>query len=227
MSRPSWKQDGYYGVRHRSNPCFKHLDFWEFIGLATNVRKRRQAKRKRREVYPETSGRCRLILADVLSFDVGAKFGFVYSASGGIQTGSADDLRGILRSGADHLDETGVLAFDVSSPAALRCTRVFTPEERELPGGRVVIRFVTQTYNEETDTTSFHLIFKEHIPGRTTTVTTTESGKAAVITPEAIEDALDYAGLELVSMHGDFKGTRYGADSEWIVVVAGRKAPAG
>jgi SAM-dependent methyltransferase len=196
----------------------------DVVGIDNSVGMLREGKRKRREVCPEVCGRCRLILADMLSFDLGETFGLVYSASGGVQGGSADDLRGIFRSAADHLSEDGVFAFDVAAPASLRETKVFSPERRELPGGRVVIRFVAQTYNEETDTVSFDLIFKEHVPGRTSTLTITEQGDAAVITPAAIEDALDYSGLKLHSMNGDFEGTPYRDDSTWIVVVAGRAA---
>ena len=86
----------------------------------------------------------------------------------------------------------------------------------------MVIRFVAQTYDEETETVSFDLIFKEHVPGRTSVITTTETGEAAVITPQAIEVALEYAGLGIRSMSGDFKGSPYTDDSAWIVVVATR-----
>ena len=174
------------------------------VGIDNSVGMLREAKRKRREVCPDVSGRCRLILADMLSFDLGETFGFVFSASGGVQGGSADDLRGIFRSAADHLEGDGVFAFDVAAPVSVRQTKVFPPERRELPGGRVIIRFVAQTYNEETDTVSFDLLFKEHIPGRTSILTITDQGEAAVVTPAAIEDALGYAGLELRSMHGEF-----------------------
>jgi hypothetical protein len=120
-----------------------------------------------------------------------------------------------------HLGEDGIFAFDVASPLSMRQTRAFPPERRDLPGGRVVIRFVAQTYDEATDTASYDLTFKEHIPGRTSTVTVTESGEGAVVTPEAIRDALDYARLEIRQMHGDFEGNPYNEQSKHIVVVAG------
>lgn len=194
----------------------------DVVGIDNSVAMLREAKRKRREVCPEVAGRCRLILADMLSFDLKETFGLVYSASGGVQGASADDLRGTFRSAADHMEDGGIFAFDVAAPAAMRETKVFPPERRELAGGRVVIRFIAQTYKEDTDTVSYDLIFKEHVPGRTTTLTITEQSDAAVITPAAIEDALGYAGLELRSMHGDFQGSPYADDSRWIVVVAGR-----
>ena len=101
------------------------------------------------------------------------------------------------------------------------CTRV----GRELPGGRVVIRFVAQTDNEETDTTSFNLLFKEFVPGSTTSVTVTEEGDGAVVTLPMIEDALAYAGLEARSIYGDFAKSPLTDESEWIVVVAEHAHP--
>jgi SAM-dependent methyltransferase len=194
----------------------------DVVGIDSSVAMLREAKRKRREDFPELSGRIRLVLADALSFDLGMEFGLVYSASSGVQGGSVDDLRGIFRSAADHLAEGGLFAFDVAAPAAMRETKILPPERRELPGGRVVIRFVAQTYNELANNTSFDILFKEFIPGRTTTVSVAESGEGAIITPEAIEDALKYAGLEARSVAGDFSGGPLTDESAWIVVVAGR-----
>jgi SAM-dependent methyltransferase len=193
----------------------------DVVGIDTSVAMLREAKRKRRELYPEISGRCRLLLADMLSFDLGTTFGLIYAASSSVQGPSADDLRGIFRRAADHLADGGVFAFDVASPAAMRKTTVFPPERRELPGGRVVFRFVAQTYNEETDTTSFDLLFKEFVPGRTTSVTITEQGDGAVVTLPMLEDALSYARLEARSVYGDFRKGPHHGDSKWIVVVAG------
>jgi SAM-dependent methyltransferase len=194
----------------------------DVVGIDSSVAMLREAKRKRREVYPEISGRCRLLLADMLSFDLGMSFGLIYAASSAVQGPSADDLKGIFRRAADHLADDGMFAFDVAAPAAMRRTAAFPPERRELSGGRVVIRFVAQTYNKETDTTSFDLLFKEFIPGRTTSVTVTEEGDGAVITLPMIEDALASAGLTATSVYGDFEGSPLSADSKWIVVVARR-----
>ncbi len=195
----------------------------DVVGVDNSVAMLREGKRKRRELYPGVSGRCRLVLADMLSLDLGERFGVVYSASGGVQGGSVDDLRGIFHSAARHLDEKGLFAFDVASPKSLRQTRAFPPERRELAGGRIVIRFVAQTYDEGTDTVSYDLIFKEHIPGRTSTVTVTESGDAAVVTREAIEDALDYAELDVRGLYGDFERGEYDEESANIVVVAAHR----
>ncbi|MFH1501751.1 MAG: class I SAM-dependent methyltransferase [Candidatus Eisenbacteria bacterium] len=193
----------------------------EVVGVDNSVAMLREAKRKRRELYHGVSGRCRLLLADMLSLDLAETFGLVYAASGGVQSGSVDDLRGIFHSAARHLDGSGVFAFDVASPSSLRQTKAFPPERRELPGGRVVIRFVAQTYDEATDTVSYDLIFKEHIPGRTSTVTVTAGDEGAVVTMEAIEDALDYARLEAREIYGDFERSPYDDASKHIVVVAG------
>jgi SAM-dependent methyltransferase len=197
----------------------------DVVGIDTSVAMLREAKRKRRELYPEISGRCRLLLADMLSFDLGTTFGLIYSPSSGVQGPSADDLKGIFRRVADHLAEGGVFAFDVAAPWAMRRTTTFPPERRELPGGRVVIRFVAQTYNEESDTTSFDLIFKEFVPGRTTSVTVTEQGDGAIITMPMIEDALAYAGLEARSIYGDFSRGPLTDESKWFVFVAGHAQP--
>lgn len=194
----------------------------DVVGLDHSVAMLKEAKRKRREEHPMVAGRCRLLLADMLSFDLGEKFGFIYSASSGVQTDSADHLRGIFRSVADHLEPNGIFAFDVASPCAMRETKVFPPLRRELPGGRVVIRFVAQTYNEAADTTSFDLLFKEFIPGRTSSVTVKEDGEGAVITLDAIEDALDYAGLSMRQTYGGFDRSPLTDESRWIVVTAGR-----
>lgn len=193
----------------------------DVVGIDTSVAMLREAKRKRRELYPEISGRCRLLLADMLSFDLGTTFGLIYSASSGVQGPSADDLRGIFRRVADHLADGGLFAFDVAAPRAMRRTTTFPPERRELPGGRVVIRFVAQTYDEESDTTSFDLLFKEFIPGRTTSVTITEQGDGAVVTLPMIEDALACAGLEARSIYGDFARGPLTDESKWFVFVAG------
>lgn len=194
----------------------------DVVGLDNSVAMLKEAKRKRREEHPMVAGRCRLLLADMLSFELGERFGFIYSASAGIQTDSADHLRGIFRSVADHLEPNGIFAFDVAAPRAMRETKVFPPLRRELPGGRVVIRFVAQTYNEAADTTSFDLLFKEFIPGRTSTVTVKEEGEAAVITLDVIEDALGYAGLSMRQTYGDFDRSPFTDESRSIVVTAGR-----
>jgi SAM-dependent methyltransferase len=192
----------------------------DVVGIDNSVEMLREAKRKRREDYPEIAGRCRLLKADMLSFDLGSTFGLVYSASGGVQGDSAEDLRGIFRGAAQHLVEGGLFAFDVASPSALKRTLSYPPEQRELPEGRVVIRFVAQTYCEGDDAATFDLLYKEHIPGRTVTETYLESGVVAVITPYMIELALEYAGLSIESLAGDFDGGPYTEDSKWIVVVA-------
>jgi SAM-dependent methyltransferase len=194
----------------------------DVVGIDNSVAMLKEAKRKRREDFPEVSGRCRLVLADMLSFDLGQRFGYVYAASSAVQTDSPDNLRAIFRSVADHLDRNGLFAFDVAAPVAMRETKVFPPERKELPGGRVVIRFVAQTYFEGTDTTCYDLLFKEFIPGRTSCVTVTESGDGAVVTLEMIEDALDYAGLSARHVYGDFAGGEVTDASKWYVVVAGR-----
>jgi SAM-dependent methyltransferase len=199
----------------------------DVVGIDTSVAMLREAKRKRRELYPEVSGRCRLLLADMLSFDLGTTFELVYAASSAVQGPSADDLRGILKRAAEHLAPDGVFAFDVAAPSGMRRTTTFPPERRELPGGRVVIRFVAQTYNEETDTTSFDLIFKEFIPGRTTSVTINEQGDGAVLTMPTIEEALAYAGLEARSVYGDFQRGPLTDDSKWFVFVTGHAVARG
>lgn len=195
----------------------------DVVGIDSSVAMLREAKRKRRELYHDVSGRCRLLLADMLSFDLEETFGLVYSASGAVQSGTVDDLRGIFHNAARHLAGDGVFAFDVASPASLRQTKVFGPERRELAGGRVVIRFIAQTYDEATDTVSYDLLFKEHIPGRTSVVTIKESDSGAVVTIEAIKEALDYARLEVRHLYGDFNLTPYSDGSHNIVVVAGHR----
>jgi len=195
----------------------------EVVGIDNSVAMLREAKRKRREDYPDVCGKCRLVLADMLSLDLGERFGLVYSASAGVQTASADDLRGIFRNAAEHLGDSGMFAFDLASPRSLRETRAFGPERQELPGGRVVIRFIAQTYRPSTDTVSYDILYKEHIPGRTSTVTVNETGEAAIVTTEVIEDALSYAGLRADDLFGDFVRTPYTEESRHIVVVASRK----
>lgn len=195
----------------------------DVVGIDNSVAMLREAKRKRRELYHDVSGRCRLLLAEMLSLDLGERFKLVYSASGGVQSGSVDDLRGIFHSAARHLAADGIFAFDVASPSSMRQTVSCPPERQELRGGRVVIRFVAQTYDESTDSVSYDILFKEHIPGRTSTVTVIESDVGAVVTPEAIDEALDYAKLEVREMYGDFDGTPYRDQSKHIVVVAGHR----
>jgi hypothetical protein len=195
------------------------------VGIDTSVAMLREAEWKRRELGPELSGHCRLILADMRTFDLGRTFGLIYSASSSVQGPSADDLPRIFRRAADHLAPAGVFAFDVASPVAMRRTATFPPERRELPGGRVVIRSVTQTYNKETDTTSFDLVFEESTPGRATSVTIKEQGDGAVVTFPMLQDALAYAGLEVKTAHGDFEGGALDNESRRIVIVASRATP--
>lgn len=199
----------------------------DVVGIDKSVAMLREAERKRRELSPEIAGRCRFLLADMLSFDLGMTFGLVYSASSGVQGPSADDLRAIFRRAAEHLADGGVFAFDVAAPWSMRRTMSFPPERRELPGGRVVIRFVAQTYNEATDTTSFDLIFKEFAPGGTTIVTVNEQGDGAVLTMPVIEEALAYAGLEPRSVCGDFSKGPITDESKWFVFVTGRAGTGG
>ncbi len=192
-------------------------DVW---GIDRSSEMIKEAKKKRRNYYPEISGRSRLVVADMLSFDLGRRFGFVYGASSSIQGDSADDLRGIFRTAADQMVEGGTLAFDIMSPHNLRRTVNVPPEERELPGGRIVIRFVAQSYFDGDETAAFNILYKEHIPGRTKHDTHREEAEVAIITPGVIDDALDYAGLSRKAMYGDFAHSPYGEESMWIVVVA-------
>jgi SAM-dependent methyltransferase len=192
-------------------------DVW---GIDSSPEMVREAKKRRRNYYPEVSGRSRLIVADMLSFDLGHQFGFVYAASSSIQGDSVDDLRGIFRSTADQMIEGGTFAFDVMSPYNLRRTINVPPEERELPGGRVIIRFIAQSYFEGDETAAFNILYKEHIPGRTKYDTYREEAEMAIITPEVIDDALDYAGLSRKALYGDFDRHPYVEDSMVIVVVA-------
>ncbi len=192
-------------------------DVW---GIDDSPEMIREAKRKRRNYYPGISGRSRLVVADMLSFDLGHQFGFVYAASSSIQGDSADDLRGLFRSAADHMTEGGTFAFDVMSPHNLRRTINVPPEERELPGGRIVIRFIAQSYFEGDETAAFNILYKEHIPGRTKYDTYREEAEMAIITPDVIDDALRYAGLSRKAMYGDFNKNPYIEESMWIVVVA-------
>lgn len=190
------------------------------VGIDNSPEMLREAKKKRRSECPEIAGRCRLLLADMLTFDLNQKFGFVYSPSGGVQGDSAEHLRGIFRSAADHLEEGGLFAFDAMSPAALRTTTTYGPERVELAGGGVVIRFCAQTYLEGEDAASMDLLFKEHLPGQTRIVTVKEEADVAIITPDDVSEALDYAGLTMRDMFGDFKRSPYTEESKWIVVVA-------
>ncbi|MBD3367961.1 MAG: methyltransferase domain-containing protein [Candidatus Eisenbacteria bacterium] len=192
------------------------------IGIDNEPAMLRQAKMKRRAECPNISGRCRLLKADMLSFDLGRTFGFVYAPSGGVQGDSTEDLRGIFRAGADHLDDDGIFAFDVSSPSSLRQVRSFSPLRVELPGGRVVIRFIAQTWNEADDTTSFDILYKEYLPGTTRTDSFVESATIAVVTPEHVAEALDYAGLSRHELYGDFQRGPYTDESKWMVVAARR-----
>ena len=192
------------------------------IGIDNSAEMLRQAKMKRRMECPNISGRCRLLKADMLSFDLGRTFGYVYSPSGGVQGDNAEDLLGIFRTAADHLDDDGIFAFDIMSPSSLRQIRSFSPERVELPGGRVVIRFVAQTWIEAEDIASFDILYKEHLPGTTRTDSLIESASTAVITPEQIAEALDYAGLTRHELYGDFKRGPLTDTSKWIVVVARR-----
>jgi SAM-dependent methyltransferase len=192
------------------------------IGIDNEPAMLRQAKMKRRAECPEIAGRCRLLKADMLSFDLGRTFGFVYSPSGGVQGETVEDLRGVFRSAADHLEDDGVFAFDIMSPSSLRQIRSFPPERVELPGGRVVIRFVAQTWNELDDSTSFDILYKEHLPGTTRTDSFVESATIAVVTPEHVEEALNYAGFSKHEIFGDFRRGPYTDASKWMVVVARR-----
>jgi SAM-dependent methyltransferase len=192
------------------------------VGIDNSPDMLRQAKLKRRAECPNISGRCRLLKADMLSFDLGRTFGFVYSPSGGVQGDSVEDLRGIFRTAADHLDDDGIFAFDVSSPASLRQIRSYPPDRVELAGGRVVIRFVAQTWNDVDDTTSFDILYKEYLPGATRTDSFVESATIAVITPQHIAEALEYAGLTRHEIYGDFKRGPYTDASRWLVVAARR-----
>ncbi|MCK4511340.1 class I SAM-dependent methyltransferase [bacterium] len=192
-------------------------DVW---GIDRSPEAIKEAKKKRRNYYPEISGRSRLVVADMLSFDLGRRFGFVYGASSSIQGDSADDLRGIFRTASDQMVEGGTFAFDIMSPRSLRRTVNVPPEERELPGGRIVIRFVAQAYFDGDETTSFNVLYKEHIPGRTRCDTYRDEVEVAIITPDVIDDALDYAGLSRKAIYGDFARAPYDDESMWIVVVA-------
>lgn len=190
------------------------------VGIDNSPEMLREAKKKRRGECPDIAGRCRLLLADMLALDLRETFGFVFSPSGGVQGDSPEHLRGIFRSAADHLEQGGIFAFDVMSPSSLMSTRTYGPERVELPGGGVVIRFCAQTYLEGEDAASMDLLFKEHLPGQTRIVTVKEETEVAIITPDAITEALEYAGLRLRNMYGDFEMSPYTEESSWIVVVA-------
>ncbi|MCD4690335.1 class I SAM-dependent methyltransferase [bacterium] len=190
------------------------------VGIDNSLEMLREAKRKRRTYFPELSGRTRFILADMLTLDLGRSFGFICAPSGGIQGTSPDDILGIFRRAAEHLNPGGIFAFDIMSPCYLKQTRVYSPERQELAGGRVVVRFIAQTYNEGDEAASIDLLFKEHIPGRTRYETYKESALAAIITPEMIRDALGHAELSLERIEGGFEGEEYTDESPRIIVTA-------
>ncbi len=192
------------------------------VGIDNSPEMLREAKRKRRNQFPELAGRTRFILGDMLTLDLGRTFGFVCAPSGGIQGESADDIRGIFRRAAEHLSPGGIFAFDIMSPCALRQTKVYAPERKEVPGGRVVVRFIAQTYNEGDEAASLDLLFKEHIPGRTRYETYKEECTVAIITLPAVREALEYAGLKFDKVLGDFEGGDFTDQSPRMVVVARR-----
>ena len=190
------------------------------VGIDNSPEMLREAKRKRRNEFPELAGRTRFILEDMLTLDLGRKFGFVCAPSGGVQGESADDIRGIFRRVSEHLSPGGLFVFDIMSPCALKQTKVMSPERKELPGGRVVVRFIAQTYNEGDEAASIDLLFKEHIPGRTRYETYKEGATVAIITLAAVREALEYAGLKFERVCGDFKGGDFTDESPRMVVVA-------
>jgi SAM-dependent methyltransferase len=190
------------------------------VGIDNSPEMLQEAKRKRRNDYPELSGRARFIIADMLTLDLGEKFGFVCAPSGGIQGESADDIRGIFRRTSQHLQPAGIFAFDIMSPCALKQTKVYSPERQELPGGRIVVRFIAQTYNPGDEAASIDLLFKEHIPGRTRYDTYKESATAAIITLPMVREALEYAGLDFEKVYGDFDRGDFTEESPRMIVVA-------
>jgi len=190
------------------------------VGIDNSAEMLQEAKRKRRNDFPELSGRTRFILADMLTLELGETFGFVCAPSGGIQGASADDIRAIFRRASEHLEPDGIFAFDIMSPCALKQTKVYAPERQELPGGRIVVRFIAQTYNEGDEAASLDLLFKEHIPGRTRYETYKEGCTVAIITLPAVREALEYAGLDFDAVYGDFEGGEFTDQSPRMVVVA-------
>jgi len=190
------------------------------VGIDNSPEMLQEAKRKRRNDFPELSGRTRFILADMLTLELGEMFGFVCAPSGSVQGASADDIRGIFRHAAEHLEPDGIFAFDIMSPSALKQTKVYAPERQELPGGRIVVRFIAQTYNQGDEAASLDLLFKEHIPGRTRYETYKEGCSVAIITLPVIREALEYAGLDFEKVYGDFEGGDFTDQSQRMVVVA-------
>ncbi len=190
------------------------------VGIDNSPEMLREAKRKRRNDFPELSGRTRFILGDMLTLELGEEFGFVCAPSGGVQGESADDIRGIFRRASEHLLPDGVFAFDVMSPCALKQTKVYCPERQELPGGRIVVRFIAQTYNAGDEAASIDLLFKEHIPGRTRYDTYKEGATAAIITLPMVREALEYAGLDFEKVYGDFDGAEFTDQSARMIAVA-------
>ncbi len=189
------------------------------VGIDNSPEMLQEAKRKRRNDFPELSGRTRFILADMLTLELGTRFGFICAPSGSVQGPSPDDLRGIFRRAAEHLEPGGIFAFDIMAPKALRQTRVYSPERQELPGGRIVVRFVAQTWNEGDEAASVDLLFKEHIPGRTRYETYKEGASVAIITLPVLREALQYAGLDFDGIFGDFSGSPYTEESTRMAVV--------
>ena len=190
------------------------------VGIDNSPEMLREAKRKRRNQFPELAGRTRFVLGDMLTLELGRTFGFVCAPSGGVQGESADDIRGIFRRASEHMDPGGIFSFDIMSPHELKQTRVFAPESKEVPGGRVVVRFIAQTYNEGDEAASLDLLFKEHIPGRTRYETYKEECTVAIITLPVIREALEYAGLEFEQVYGDFDKRDLTDESPRMIVVA-------
>jgi len=194
----------------------------EAVGIDESPAMLREAERKRAELPDDIAGRVRFVLADLLSFDLGTRFGFICSPAGGLHGCSPGDLGTCFRRVADHLADGGVFAFDIGAPPSLRKTITLPVERRELSGGGVVTRNVRQIYDETTDVVSFELIFEVLAPDADEPAIIRESGQGFVLTQSAIEAALREAGFRLRSVAGDFAGNPLCDESRWIVIVAER-----
>jgi SAM-dependent methyltransferase len=192
----------------------------QVVGIDNSPEMLAQAKIKLEKEPSRVQKGIRLIKADMRSFKLNEKFAFIFMASGTYHhCEKTEDQINTLKNINDHLDEKGILAFDLSkTPLTFSTEPVFAGEEK-LKDGREIIRYITTKVTPDHKTGETKLIYQIYNKG-ILEEEFTESGRVSFFDKGGIELLLNKTGFKIENFYGDFDPSQFTPQSPWMVIVA-------
>lgn len=170
---------------------------------------------------PAVRERVAMVEGDLRRLDLGRRFPLVLVAMNTLQVlTEPEDRVACLRGVREHLAEGGELVFDVALPDAEEIASSMGEERsggtsRDPDTGALLVHSAWyDRWEPDTGTLQFTLRVVEHPPGGGTTRETLRRHRVHVFMPEEIADLMAAAGLEAISVAGDFDGSPLGPYSE-------------